>query len=181
MLSPRHRDAHPEEQHPEPGALHPVGQVLELVQDPARLADVTAAQLDLSVEEKFALLEDLDVASRLRKVLAHLRHRIEVHKVKEKIDSQVRAEFSKHQREAVLRQKLKAIQEELGETDEGDDLGELEERVDKAAMPPEAEKAAKKQVERLRQMPPQSAEYTDRKSTRLNSSHIQKSRMPSSA
>jgi len=136
------------------------GQVLELVQDPARLADVTAAQLDLSVEEKFALLEDLDVASRLRKVLAHLRHRIEVHKVKEKIDSQVRAEFSKHQREAVLRQKLKAIQEELGETDEGDDLGELEERVEKAAMPPEAEKAAKKQLERLRQMPPQSAEYT---------------------
>ena len=136
------------------------GQVIELVQDPARLADVTAAQLDLSVDEKFALLEDLDVGSRLRKVLGHLRHRIEVHKVKEKIDSQVRAEFSKHQREAVLRQKLKAIQEELGETDEGDDLGELEERIEKAAMPPDGEKAAKKQLERLRQMPPQSAEYT---------------------
>jgi ATP-dependent Lon protease len=135
-------------------------QGLELVQDPARLADVTAAQLDLPVEDKFALLEDLDVASRLRRVLAHLRHRIEVHKVKEKIDSQVRAEFSKHQREAVLRQKLKAIQEELGETDEGDDLGELEERVEQAAMPPDAEKAARKQLERLRQMPPQSAEYT---------------------
>ena len=100
------------------------------------------------------------MGKRLQKVLQHLRHRSEVYKVKEKIDSQVRAEFTRHQREAVLRQKLKALQEDLGEGEEGDDLGEFEEKIVKAQMSPEVEKQARKQLERLRQMPAQSAEYT---------------------
>ncbi|MFH0900070.1 MAG: endopeptidase La, partial [Pseudomonadota bacterium] len=77
------------------------------------------------------------------------------------IDSQVREEFSRHQRELVLRQKLKAIAEELGElTDEGEDYSELERRIDEAAMPADVEKTARKQLARLRTMPMASAEYT---------------------
>src|SRR5262249_21193464 len=94
------------------------------------------------------------------KVLSALQHKVQVFEVKEKIDTQVREEFSRHQREAVLRQKMKAIQEELGEADEGEDLRELEEKVEKAGMPEEAEKAARKQLDRLRGMPQASAEYT---------------------
>src|SRR4029077_21250113 len=69
-------------------------------------------------------------------------------------------EFSKHQREAVLRQKLKAIQDELGEGDDASDLDAFEEQMKASEMPPEVEKTARKQLERLKQMAQSSAEYT---------------------
>jgi ATP-dependent Lon protease len=72
----------------------------------------------------------------------------------------VREEFSKHQREAVLRQKLKAIQDELGEGDDGTDLDSFEEKIKASGMLEETAKVARKQLERLRQMAPSSAEYT---------------------
>src|SRR5262249_37607195 len=97
---------------------------------------------------------------RLRRVLAALQHRVQVFEVKEKIDTQVREEFSRHQREAVLRQKLKAIQEELGEFEDGEDVSEFEEKIKGAGMPEEAAKAARKQLDRLKGMPSASAEYT---------------------
>src|SRR5262249_17871521 len=100
------------------------------------------------------------VKERLERVLAALRHRIEVFKVKEKIDTQVREEFSKHQREIVLRQKMKAIQSELGEGEGGDDAQEWEKRIAEAGMPEDVETVAKKQLSRLMAMQPASAEYT---------------------
>ena len=106
------------------------------------------------------LLGELDVPKRLKKVLESLQHRVQVFEVKEKIDTQVREEFSRHQREAVLRQKLKAIQEELGELDDGEDVSEFDEKIKAAGMPEEAEKVARKQLERLKGMPAASAEYT---------------------
>ncbi len=134
--------------------------VLDQIKEPGRLADLAAANLDLNTEERLALLGEHSVATRLETVLAALRHRIEVFKVKEKIDTQVREEFSRHQREVVLRQKMKAIQSELGELgDESEDAEEWEKKIKEAGMPEEAEKAAKKQLARLKQMPPQSAEY----------------------
>ena len=136
-------------------------QVVDQLRDPSRLADLAVANLELPTEERMALLAEADVAARLRKVLSHLQHRVEVFKVKEKIDTQVREQFSKHQREAVLRQKLKAIQEELGEMGEGDeDLSELEGKLKNAGMPEEVQKVAHKQLTRLKSMPPGSAEYT---------------------
>jgi ATP-dependent Lon protease len=135
--------------------------VLDQVKDPGRLADLAAANLEMSNDERLALLAEPSVGARLEKVLAALRHRIEVFKVKEKIDTQVREELSKHQREIVLRQKLKAIQSELGELgDETEDAEEWERKISEAGMPEEVEKAARKQLSRLKSMQAASAEYT---------------------
>jgi len=136
------------------------GAMLDQIKEPGRLADLAAANLDLSADERLALLAETDVKSRLEKVLSALRHRIEVFKVKEKIDTQVREEFSRHQREIVLRQKMKAIQTELGESEGGEDAGEWDKRITEAGMPEDVEKTARKQLARLAAMPPASAEYT---------------------
>src|ERR671928_212124 len=135
-------------------------QILDQNKDPARLGDITAATVDLSSEERASLLVEVDVAERLRRLLVLLQRKVELIKVKQKIDTQVREEFSKHQREAVLRQKLKAIQDELGEGEEGTDLDSFDEKIKNAAMPEEVVKVARKQLERLRQMAQSSAEYT---------------------
>jgi ATP-dependent Lon protease len=135
-------------------------QVLDQNKDPARLGDITAATVDLSAEERASLLVEVDVAERLRRLLVLLQRKVELIKVKQKIDTQVREEFSKHQREAVLRQKLKAIQDELGEGDDGSDLDTFEEKIKGSGMTEEVVKVARKQLERLRQMAQSSAEYT---------------------
>ncbi len=135
-------------------------QILDQNKDPARLGDIVAATVDLSSEERASLLVEIDVAERLRRLLVLLQRKVELIKVKQKIDTQVREEFSKHQREAVLRQKLKAIQDELGEGDDSSDLDQFEEKLKSAEMPEEVVKVAKKQLDRLRQMPQSSAEYT---------------------
>ncbi|HXU68266.1 MAG TPA: endopeptidase La [Polyangia bacterium] len=136
------------------------GQILDAIREPSRLADIASANLEQSTDERMALLAELDVPERLKKVLSSLQHRVQVFEVKEKIDTQVREEFSRHQREAVLRQKLKAIQEELGEFDDGEDVSEFDEKIKAAGMTEEAEKVARKQLERLKGMPAASAEYT---------------------
>ena len=135
-------------------------QILDQNKDPARLGDIAAATVDLSAEERASLLVEVDVAERLRRLLVLLQRKVELIKVKQKIDTQVREEFSKHQREAVLRQKLKAIQDELGEGDEGSDLDSFEEKIKASGMLEDTAKVARKQLERLRQMAPSSAEYT---------------------
>ena len=135
-------------------------QILDQNKDPARLGDIAAATVDLSAEERASLLVEVDVAERLRRLLVLLQRKVELIKVKQKIDTQVREEFSKHQREAVLRQKLKAIQDELGEGDDGSDLDSFEEKIKASGMAEDTAKVARKQLERLRQMAPSSAEYT---------------------
>src|ERR1017187_6849524 len=135
-------------------------QILDQNKDPARLGDITAATVDLSAEERASLLVEVDVAERLRRLLVLLQRKVELIKVKQKIDTQVREEFSKHQREAVLRQKLKAIQDELGEGEDGGDLDTFEEKIKSSGMNEEIAKVARKQLDRLRQMAQSSAEYT---------------------
>jgi ATP-dependent Lon protease len=135
-------------------------QILDQNKDPARLGDITAATVDLSAEERASLLVEVDVAERLRRLLVLLQRKVELIKVKQKIDTQVREEFSKHQREAVLRQKLKAIQDELGEGEDGGDLDSFDEKIKASGMNEETVKVARKQLDRLRQMAPSSAEYT---------------------
>jgi ATP-dependent Lon protease len=135
-------------------------QILDQNKDPARLGDITAATVDLSAEERASLLVEVDVAERLRRLLVLLQRKVELIKVKQKIDTQVREEFSKHQREAVLRQKLKAIQDELGEGEDGSDLDSFDEKLKSSGMPEEVVKVARKQLDRLRQMAQSSAEYT---------------------
>jgi ATP-dependent Lon protease len=137
------------------------GSLIDSIQAPGALADLVAANLDAPVDEKAGLLETVDVKERIRKVLKLLTRQLEILKMRDRINSQIKEEMGKNQREYVLRQQLKAIKEELGE-DEGDqgDLDGLEERIAKANLPQEAEGVAKKQLKRLRNMQVGSAEYT---------------------
>jgi ATP-dependent Lon protease len=137
------------------------GSLIDSIQAPGALADLVAANLDAPVEEKAQLIETLDIKDRIRKVLRLLTRQLEILKMRERINSQIKEEMGKNQREYVLRQQLKAIKEELGE-DDGDqgDLDGLEERIAKANLPSEADNVAKKQLKRLRSMQVGSAEYT---------------------
>jgi ATP-dependent Lon protease len=135
--------------------------LVDSVVEPGQLSDVIISNLDVQVDEKQDVLETFDLKARLRKVLQFLSRQHEVLKVREKINSQVQEEMGRNQREYVLRQQLKAIKEELGEIDEtGGDLDDFREKVLSAKMPPETEKVAIKQLERLKIMQPSSAEYT---------------------
>jgi ATP-dependent Lon protease len=137
------------------------GSLIDSIQAPGALSDLVAANLDAPVEEKAQLIETVEVKERIRKVLRLLTRQLEILKMRERINSQIKEEMGKNQREYVLRQQLKAIKEELGE-DDGDqgDLDGLEERVAKANLPSEADSVAKKQLKRLRSMQVGSAEYT---------------------
>jgi ATP-dependent Lon protease len=137
------------------------GSLIDSIQAPGALADLVAANLDAPVEEKAQLLETVDAKERIRKVLRLLTRQLEILKMRERINSQIKEEMGKNQREYVLRQQLKAIKEELGE-DDGDqgDLDGIEERIAKAQLPTEAEQVSKKQLKRLRNMQVGSAEYT---------------------
>jgi ATP-dependent Lon protease len=137
------------------------GSLIDSIQAPGALADLVAANLDAPVEEKAQLIETVEVKERIRKVLRLLTRQLEILKMRERINSQIKEEMGKNQREYVLRQQLKAIKEELGE-DDGDqgDLDGLEERIAKANLPSEADNVAKKQLKRLRSMQVGSAEYT---------------------
>jgi ATP-dependent Lon protease len=137
------------------------GSLIDSIQERGQLADLVAANLDAPVDEKSQLLETLDPKDRIRKVLRLLTRQLEILKMRERINSQIKEEMGKNQREYVLRQQLKAIKEELGE-EEGDqgDLDVLEERMAKANLPTEADNVAHKQLKRLRQMQVGSAEYT---------------------
>ncbi len=135
--------------------------LIDSIQEPGQLSDLVAANLDAPVEEKAALLESTDIKDRTRRVLRLLSRQLEILRMRERINSQIKEEMGKNQREYVLRQQLKAIKEELGEED-GDqgDLDVLEERIAKASLPTEAESVARKQLKRLRSMQVGSAEYT---------------------
>ncbi|HTM19725.1 MAG TPA: endopeptidase La [Kofleriaceae bacterium] len=137
------------------------GALVDSVTEPGHLADLITSNLELDVSEKQGVLETFDLKTRMRMVLQFLSRQLEVLKVRERINTQVQEEMGRNQREYVLRQQLKAIKEELGELDEGGgDLEEFAEKLAKAGMPEEAEKAARKQYERLKAMQPSSAEYT---------------------
>jgi len=137
------------------------GSLIDSIQEAGQLADLVAANLDAPVDEKAQLLETIEVKERIRKVLRLLTRQLEILKMRERINSQIKEEMGKNQREYVLRQQLKAIKEELGEEDgDAGDLDVLDERITKANLPREAEEVARKQLKRLRSMQVGSAEYT---------------------
>ncbi|MFO7564813.1 MAG: endopeptidase La, partial [Enhygromyxa sp.] len=135
--------------------------LLDSVSEPGQVADLVASNLDIEPNEKQEVLEAFDIATRLRKVLTLLTRQLEILEIRERINTQVQEEMGHSQREYVLRQQLKAIKGELGEIDEENaDADEFEQKIAEAKMPEEAEKAAFKQLNRLKQMQPSSAEYT---------------------
>jgi len=131
------------------------------VRDPGRLTDMVASYLKIAVEEEQDLLATLDVRVRIEKLATILNREIELLELGHKIQSQVQTELNKNQREFYLRQQLKAIQKELGEGDaRSAETDDLQRKIEEAHMPEEARKAADKELERLRMIPPESAEHT---------------------
>jgi ATP-dependent Lon protease len=127
-----------------------VEQMLERITDPGQLADLVAGYLDVPVADRQALLEALGVEDRLRRVLIHVQRQIEVLEVQEQIQSKVKEELGDRQREVYLRQQLKAIQDELGESGEdGDELKELKAKLDKLPLPDDARKEVEREYGRL--------------------------------
>src|SRR4051795_2009424 len=136
-------------------------ELVESITQPGHLADLIAANVDVPIEEKQQVLETVDLKERMKLVLELLNRKREILKLSSKIDSQVKGEMSKTQREYYLRQQLKAIKEELGELgEEEEELDELGERIKKLGLPPDVEKVANKELNRLKSIPTASSEYT---------------------
>ncbi|HTI99238.1 MAG TPA: endopeptidase La [Dongiaceae bacterium] len=130
------------------------------VERPAALADLIAANLNLNLEERQKLLEQNHVKDRLQRLLPLLNRELELLNLSSKIQSEVTASISKTQRDFFLREQLRAIQRELGETESGsNEIKSLREQIEKAKLPPEVRKVAEQELERLAQMPPAMAEY----------------------
>jgi ATP-dependent Lon protease len=130
------------------------------LEDPAELAHMIAGALRMKTEERQELLEERDLQKRLRRLSELLARELEVLEIGGRIQSQVQSELEKGQREYFLRQQLKAIQEELGETDETQaEVNELREQIEAANLPEEAHKQAERELTRFERLPPQSAEH----------------------
>ena len=130
------------------------------VEEPGALAFLVASTMRIKTEDKQELLEEADVEQRLRKLTRILARELEVLELGSKIQSDVRSEIDKTQREYFLRQQLKAIQQELGETNEQEaEVNELRTKLDALTLPDEVRKSAEHELERLSQIQSASAEY----------------------
>ena len=137
------------------------GAMAKTVSEPGVLSDIIASVINSPIEEKQKLLEILDVKERLREVTRLVNHQVEILELGSKIQTQVKDDMDKSQREYYLRQQLGAIRKELGETD--DEKVEVEEyrtKIEKKNLPEEAKKEAERELARLAKMNPSSAEYT---------------------
>ncbi len=131
------------------------------INSPGKLADFIAANLPVEARVKQKVLEKIDVQGRLDEVTRILSRELEVLELKNKIERETRSQLDKAQREFFLRQQLEAIKKELGEEDERTlEIKELETKIKEAKMPPEVEKEARRELDRLTKLPPQAAEYT---------------------
>lgn len=130
-----------------------VGDLLSHIDSPGKLADLVASNLNLRVEDAQILLEITDAIERLQKVNDLLARELDLSTVQAKIQTHVKDEISRNQRDYYLREQVKAIHRELGESDEKmAEIEELKTKIKKCKMPPACEKEAKKQLKRLEQM-----------------------------
>jgi ATP-dependent Lon protease len=127
-------------------------QVLAAVDDPGRFADLVAAHVELSSADRQSLLEALSVEERLRRVLVHVQRQLDVLDAQRNIQSRVREELGDRQREAILREQMKAIQKELGEGDEAGEVDELSERLAKLTLPEPVRKEVDREFGRLKRI-----------------------------
>jgi ATP-dependent Lon protease len=129
------------------------------IEEPGWLADLIASTINLEVAERQAVLEMFDPTARLQRMSVLLGRELDVLELEDHIHSQVQSEVDRNQREMYLREQMKAIQSELGESDMwSGELAELREKIGAAGMPPEVQQKAHKEVERLAQMPPMAPE-----------------------
>ncbi|HZI22543.1 MAG TPA: LON peptidase substrate-binding domain-containing protein, partial [Gemmatimonadales bacterium] len=134
-------------------------EVLVGITDGGKLADFVAANLDLALPAKAELLALDDVNRRLERLAELLGQELQVLEVGSQIQEKVRTRLDQNQREYVLREQMRVIRQELGEEAEEDELTELSKRLEEAGLHEEAKKVAERELKRLRQMSPQSAEY----------------------
>ncbi len=136
-----------------------VGVILDSIDDPGKLADLVASNLRLKIDESQMVLELIDSVGRLRKVNDFLSREVELSSMQAKIQSNVRDEIVKSQRDYFLREQVRAIHRELGDSDDRtQEFEEYRTRIKKAKMPKDAEDESAKQLKRLEQMHPDSAE-----------------------
>jgi ATP-dependent Lon protease len=131
------------------------------VDDPGKLADTIAAHLLVGVDEKQNLLEIISPVERLNRIAGILEIEVDKLQVDRRIQSRVKKQMEKAQKEYYLNEKMKAIQKELGRKDEkGNEIDELKKKIEQAKMPKEVEEKAVQELKRLEAMPPMSAEAT---------------------
>ncbi len=131
------------------------------IEDASRLADTIAAHLGIRIEDKQQILETASIMERMERLMALVEGEIDVLKLEKRIRGRVKTQMEKSQREYYLNEQMKAIQKELGDLDEsGNDLGDLEARIEKAGMPKEALEKARSEFNKLKMMSPMSAEAT---------------------
>ncbi|MFZ5453676.1 MAG: endopeptidase La [Thermodesulfobacteriota bacterium] len=137
-----------------------LGSLVRELGDPRVLADITAGSMNISKEEKQRLLETFEVKERLHQVLVLINRELEVLELGKKIQSQVKGEMDKAQKDFYLREHIKALQKELGETD--DRLREIEDiqfKLEEAELPAHAQKEAERELNRLKRTPPTSPDH----------------------
>jgi ATP-dependent Lon protease len=131
------------------------------IQEPGILSNMVTSSINASVEEKQAVLEIDNVKKRLKEVTRLINHQLEILELGNKIQSQVKVDMDKNQRQYYLRQQLKAIKEELGEQDDSKvEVEEYQTKILEKGLPDEAKKEAERELNRLSRMHPSSAEYT---------------------
>jgi ATP-dependent Lon protease len=144
-----------------PGLPQEIGQMAKSIQEPGTLADMVASTINSKPEEKQKILELQDVKKRLKEVTRLVNHQLDILELGNKIQSQVKGDMDKSQREYYLRQQLKVIKEELGEKDETTvEIDEYRAKIAEKNLPEEARKEAERELDRLTRMHPSSAEYT---------------------
>ena len=144
-----------------PGLPPEIAVMAKTVQEPGILADMITSTINSSLEEKQTVLEMLDVKKRLQEVTRLVNYQLEVLELGNKIQSQVKGDMDKRQREYFLREQLKAIKEELGEKDQATvEVDDYRAKIEEKNLPEEARKEAERELDRLARMHPSSAEYT---------------------
>ena len=130
------------------------------IEDYSKLADTIASHLAIKISDKQEILEIATVSDRLERVYTLMESEISVLQVEKKIRSRVKRQMEKTQREYYLNEQMKAIQKELGDTDDRDDIAELEDKIDATKLSKEAREKAIAELKKLKQMSPMSAEAT---------------------
>ncbi|RLC29059.1 MAG: endopeptidase La, partial [Deltaproteobacteria bacterium] len=144
-----------------PGLPQEMGAMAKAINEPGTLGDMVTSIINAKLDEKQGVLETADVKKRLKKVNKLVNYQLEILKLGNKIQTQVKGDLNKSQRNYYLRQQLKAIQEELGEGDQDKvEIEEYKKKIEAADLPEEARKEADRELERLARMHPSSAEYT---------------------
>ena len=135
-----------------------LGMIVREIENPSKLTDLVASNLEVSISERQAILETVDLNERMELLMRTLNQQLEVLELSDKIQKNAIGEMDKAQREFYLRKQLDAIQKELGEFDEyTTDIEELESRIEKGSLTLEAKKEAKRELNRLKKISPESA------------------------